>query len=98
MNMQAILKQVQKMQSDMMKEKQKLDEEIFEIQKSFVDVSAYGNKKIKSIKINIETISKEDIELLEDLIVVSINELSDKIDNETEKRLGKYTKGMPGMF
>ncbi len=98
MNMQAIIKQAQKMQSDMMKEKQKLDEELFEIQKSFVDVSAYGNKKIKKIKINLENISKEDIELLEDLIVVSINELSDKIDNETEKRLGKYTKGMPGMF
>lgn len=98
MNMQAIIKQAQKMQSDMMKEKQKLDEELFEIQKSFVDVSVYGNKKIKKIKINLENISKEDIELLEDLIVVSINELSDKIDNETEKRLGKYTKGMPGMF
>ena len=38
------------------------------------------------------------IEILEDIIQVAMNEALDKVDKETEKRLGKYTQGMPGLF
>ena len=36
--------------------------------------------------------------MVEDLILVTINELMDKIDDETERKMGKYTQGMPGLF
>ena len=57
-----------------------------------------GNKKIESIKINLDSIESDDIEVLEDLVLVAINETMEKIDKETEEKMGKYTKGMPGLF
>ena len=57
-----------------------------------------GNKTIEEVKINLEQCEKEDIEMLEDLILVSVNELIKQIDKETEEKMGKYTQGMPGLF
>ncbi len=98
MNIQAMMKQAQKLQKDMMNAKKEIDETVFENTKSFVAVKAKGNKKIESIKIDIEKIEKDELEMVEDLILVTINELMDKIDDETEKKMGKYTQGMPGLF
>ncbi len=98
MNIQAMMKQAQKLQKDMMNAKKEIDETEFECTKSFLTVKAMGNKKIKSIKIDMENISKDEMEMVEDLILVTVNELMDKIDKETEKKMGKYTQGMPGLF
>lgn len=98
MNIQAMMKQAQKLQKDMMNAKREIDETVFENTKSFVTVKAKGNKKIESIKIDIEKIEKDELEMVEDLILVTINELMDKIDDETERKMGKYTQGMPGLF
>jgi len=98
MNIQAMMKQAQKMQKDMMDAKKQIDETTFEVTKSFVTVSAKGTKKIESIKIDMESLDKDEIEMLEDLILVTINELMDKIDVEVENKMGKYTQGMPGLF
>ena len=98
MNIQAMMKQAQKLQNDMMNAKKEIDETVFENTKSFVTVKAKGNKKIESIKIDIEKIEKDELEMVEDLILVTINELIDKIDDETERKMGKYTQGMPGLF
>lgn len=98
MNLQAMMKQAQKMQKDMMDTKKQIDETSFEVTKSFVTVVAKGNKKIESIKIDMESLDKDEIEMVQDLIQVAINELMDKIDSEVEKKMGKYTQGMPGLF
>ena len=57
-----------------------------------------GKKEVLEIKIDQETLDKEDIEMLQDILQVAINEANKKVDADTEKRLGKYTKGMPGLF
>lgn len=98
MNIQAMMKQAQQLQKDMLKAKKQIDETVFESTKSFVTVTATGDKKIKSVKLDIETIEKDEIEMVEDLILVTINELMDKIDKETETKMGKYTQGIPGLF
>ena len=36
--------------------------------------------------------------MMQDIIVVLTNSIFKKIDAETEKKLGKYTQGMPGLF
>lgn len=43
-------------------------------------------------------LSSDDIEMLQDMIVVAINDAMNKIDKETENKMGKYTQGMPGLF
>lgn len=98
MNLQAMMKQAQKLQKDMMDAKKEIDNKTFEIEKSFLTIKAKGNRKIESIKLNVDSLDKEEIEITEDLILVAINELMDQIEKETETKMGKYTQGMPGLF
>ena len=57
-----------------------------------------GDKTIKEIKIDNESLDKEEIEMLQDMLVVAINQAMKQIDDDTNKKLGKYTQGMPGLF
>lgn len=98
MNIQAMMKQAQQMQKDMMTAKAEIDNTIFEKKTSFLKIEMNGKKEIITVKIDVEKIESDEIEILEDLIQVTINELNKKIDNETESKLGKFTKGMPGLF
>ena len=98
MNIQAMMKQAQKLQKDMLDEKAKIDEKKFEGKSSFVSVKVKGTKEIVEIKINKESIDSDEIEMLEDMLLVAINDAMKQIDKETEDKMGKYTQGMPGLF
>ena len=98
MNLQSIMQQAKKMQNDMLKEKEKIDNKIYTGTASFVTAEVMGNKKIKTIKYDLENIDSEDKEILEDLVVVAINNAMEQIDKDIEAKLGKYTQGMPGIF
>ena len=56
-----------------------------------------GNKEVLSVKIEAENIDKEDIEMLEDMIVLAVNENIKQIDKEMENKLGKFG-GMAGLL
>ena len=98
MNIQAMMKQAQKLQKDMMLEKEEIDSKEFVETTSVVTIKALGNKEIKEVKLNVENIELDEVEMLEDMILVTVNNLFKKIDKETEDKMGKYTKGMPGLF
>lgn len=98
MNIQSMMKQAQKIQSEMLKEKEKIDQKDFIGKSSFVEAILKGNKTISNIKIDQEKLEKEDIEMLQDMLVVAINDAMKQIDIEVDEKLGKYTKGMPGLF
>ena len=95
MNMQAMLRQAQKLQSEMMKEKKAIDETLFEGVSALVTVKAYGNRKIESVEIKDEAM--EDKEMLQDMLLIAFNDLIEKIDKKTEEKMGKYTNGMSGL-
>lgn len=98
MNIQAMMKQAQKLQKEMMNAKEEIDKTEYTGTSSFVKVVVMGNKTIKKIKIENDSLDKEEIEMLQDMIVVAINQAMKQIDDETNKKLGKYTQGMPGLF
>lgn len=98
MNIQAMMKQAQKMQKDMMSAKEEIDSKTFIGTNSFVTVNVKGSKVIESVKIDKDTLEKDEIEMLEDMITVAINNAMKEIDKETESKMGKYTQGMPGLF
>ena len=98
MNLQAMMKQAQKLQKDMMNAKEEIDNTDYEISKSFVTIKAKWNKTITSIDINMDSLEKEDVEVLQDLVQVAINELFNNIDKDIEKKMGKFSNGMPGLF
>ncbi len=98
MNLQAMMKQAQKMQKDMLSAKEEIDNTIFEGKSSFVTIQMKGNKEVQSVKIDAQSIEQDEIEMLEDMILVAVNEANKEIDKVTEEKMGKYTKGMPGLF
>lgn len=97
MNMQAMLKQAQALQKDMMKAKEEIDNTEFTGESSFVKVVVKGTKEVSSIKIDAESLDSDDIEALQDMLVVAINSANKKIDAETEKKMSKYGN-IPGLF
>lgn len=98
MNIQAMMKQAQQLQKDMTKAKNEIDETIYTGKSSFVTVTMKGTKEVVSVKIDNDDLTKDDIEMLEDMIVVAINDATKQIDADVDSKLGKYTKGMPGLF
>lgn len=98
MNIQAMMKQAQKIQKEMMEAKEAINNTTYEGSSSFVSVKVKGTKEIVEINIDQESLDKEDIEMLQDMLMVAINEANKKIDKDVEARLGKYTQGMPGLF
>ena len=93
-----MMKQAQKMQKDMLNTKEEINKMIFTGESSFVKVEVNGNKELLSVKIDSDSIDKDDIELLQDMLVVAVNDALKKVDNETDKKMSKYTQGMPGLF
>ena len=98
MNIQAIMKQAQSLQKEMMKEKEAIDQTEFEGENGFVTVKINGKKELLSVKINEEKLEKEDIELLEDMILIATNNAMKKVDDLTEEKMGKFANSMPGLF
>lgn len=95
MNIQAMMKKLQK---DMIKTKEEINAMTFEGKSSFVTVEVDGDKNVKKVLIDQEHLEKEDIELLQDMLVVAINEAMKQVDKITEEKMGKFTQGMPGLF
>ena len=98
MNIQAMMKQAQKLQKDMMKAKNEIDEMTFTGKSSFVTVEVNGKKEILKVTIDSDHLDKEDIEMVEDMIMVATNDAMKQVDKVTQDKLGKYTQGMPGLF
>ena len=64
-----------------------------------VTVEMDGQKQVKSLKIDPEVVSKDDVEMLQDLILAAVNEAGRKVDAEVQSRIGGLTGGMkiPGL-
>ena len=96
MNMQAMLRQAQQMQKQMMAEQEKINNTTFSAENGLVKVTMKGTKRIEKVEIQKEDdFSADDLEMLEDMIMVAVNDALGQIDKETKEKLGKYTRGLP---
>ena len=101
MNMQSLMKQAQKMQKKMEEAQEALAEKTVETTSGggAVKIVITGKKVIKSIKIDPEVIDPDDIEMLEDLILSSVNEAIRQADEMANSEMSKITGGVGnGMF
>lgn len=98
MNIQAMMKQAQKLQKEMTDAKEKIDNQEFTGKSSIVEVKMNGKKEVLNVSINTEQLELDDIEMLQDMIMIAINDANKQIDQELEKTMGQYTQGMPGLF
>ena len=101
-NMQGMMKKVQKMQQDMLKMQEELKNRTVEATAGggAVTVVVTGRKTVEKVTIAPSAVDPEDVEMLEDLVTTAIKEAMRKVDEMTEKEMGKVTGGMklPGMF
>ena len=90
-----MMKQAQKLQQDMLQTKSEIDAKIFPGKYSFVEVEVNGKKEVLKVTIDKEVkLDKEDLEMLQDILVLAVNDALKKVDQETESRMGKYGSGL----
>ena len=65
-----------------------------------VTVVVNGGKQLQSIRIDPEVVSKDDVEMLQDLILAAINDAQRKVDETLQQQMSGLMGGMkiPGMF
>jgi nucleoid-associated protein EbfC len=93
MDIRAMMKQAQKMQEQLQKDMEELRVEATS-GGGMVTVVTNGAKQLISLKIDPEVVSKDDVEMLQDLILAAINDAHRKADDQLKKKVGGM---MPGM-
>lgn len=101
-NMNNMIKQAQKMQQDMLRAQQELEEKEIEATAGggAVSVKISGKKELLELTISPEVVDPDDIEMLQDLIIAAVNEGMRKADEMSAQQMSKLTGGMniPGLF
>ncbi|MDD4239415.1 MAG: YbaB/EbfC family nucleoid-associated protein [Desulfotomaculaceae bacterium] len=100
-NMNKMMKQVQKMQQDMMKLQEELANRTVESTAGggVVRVVANGKNEISAIEIKPEAVDPEDVEMLQDLVLAAVNDALKKAQDMASQEMGRLTGGLkiPGL-
>ncbi|MCS6869926.1 MAG: YbaB/EbfC family nucleoid-associated protein [Anaerolineae bacterium] len=102
-NPNAMLKQLQKMQEDMIKAQEALAEELLEVQSAggAITIVISGHQRVKSITIKPELLDTSDPEWLndlQDLLVVAVNQAIEQSQQRAAERMEAVSGGMSGML
>lgn len=104
MNQQVLMKKIKKMQEEMLQAQQEIENTVFYASSGgVVDVEVYGTKEIKAVNIqeDFEIESKEDVEMLSEMIVAACNQAYKEIEKTTKEKMDKYNSmlgGFGGLF
>ena len=99
MNMQAMLRQAQNLQKEMLKSQEEINNMTFTGENGLVKITMKGTRKVEKVEITKDNeFSADDLEMLEDMILVATNDALSQVEKVTENKMGKYTKGLPGLF
>ncbi|MGF3072903.1 YbaB/EbfC family nucleoid-associated protein [Facklamia sp. P13069] len=95
-NMNNMMKQVQKMQKEMEKTQKELEAKEFMVEdaQQLVKVVMTGKKEIKELTIKPELVDPEDIEMLQDVVLATINQAIQEVEQTTQDQMGQFTKGL----
>jgi DNA-binding YbaB/EbfC family protein len=101
-NMNKMMKQVQKMQADMVKMQDELGEKTVEatVGGGVVKIVMSGKQEVKEIILEPEILNPEECEMVQDLLIAAFNEALRKSQELATEQMGKVTGGLkiPGLF
>ena len=101
-NMNAMLRQAQKMQEDMAALQEDLDSREYDISAGggMVKLKINGKKEVLSIDISPDIVDPDDVETLADIITAAVNEGIKRVEDTNSAEMAKITGGlgMPGLF
>ena len=102
MNMNNMMKQVQKMQKQMEEQQKALEESEYTATAGggAVEVTVTGKKVLTKVKLDPDAVDPDDVEMLEDLIMVAVNDVIKKADDLMTDGMSEITGGfnIPGLF
>ena len=93
MNIQAMMQQAKQMQERLQKQMAEMRTEAT-AGGGMVTVVVNGTKQLQSITIDPEVVSKDDVEMLQDMIVAAVNDAHRKVDEELGKQMGGLMGGL----
>ena len=97
-----MMRQVQKLQEEMLKTHEALSEETITVTAGggAITVVMTGHQRVQSISIAPEVVDADDVEMLEDLVTAAVNEALDRSQELAAERLGALTGGLhiPGLM
>ncbi len=100
--MKDLMKQAQKMQEELAKAQEELANQIVEASAGggMVTIEINGKYDVKKLKIDPEVVDKDDIEMLEDLIIAAFKEAVEKVNQTSQNEMSKLTGGLniPGLM
>ena len=100
-NMNNMIKQAQKMQQNMLKMQEEIEQSEFEATAGggAVCVKMSGKKELSEVKIKPEAVDPDDVEMLEDLILTAVNDVIKQVDNASASKMSSITGGLniPGL-
>lgn len=98
MNIQKMMQQAQQMQEKMQKQMAAMKVEAT-AGGGVVAVSMNGSKQLLSITIDPEAVSKDDVEMLQDMIVAAVNDAQRKVDEALQQQMSGMMGGLkiPGL-
>lgn len=101
-NMNQMVRKAQKMQEDITRVQEDLEQREFtkQVGGGALELVMTGDKKLKSVTLKPEVVDKDDIEMLQDLIISGVNEIIQEIDDIGAAEMEKVTGGvsLPGLF
>lgn len=95
-NMQQMLKQVQKMQQDMLQAQEQLKHEVVESSAGggMVTVKVTGDLEVKDVRIDPDAVDPEDVEVLQDMVLAATNEALRAAQELAASKMGGLTGGL----
>ena len=100
-NMQQLMRQAQKMQEQMQKAQDELDEKVYEASAGggMVTCKVSGKRELLELNIKPEAVDPDDVEMLQDMVMAAVNEALREGEKTREETMGKLAPaGMGGMF
>ena len=91
-----MIKQAQKMQQDMLRMQQELQEKEYQAASGggVVSATVTGKRELQSLKIDPDAVDPDDVEMLEDMIVAAVNEALRAAENDAAGTMQKLTGGL----
>ena len=97
MNIQNLMAQAQRVQKDLERANNEIENTVFEGVSGAVKVTISCKHEVKSVVITDDSVLS-DKEMLEDMILIAVNDGLKKISKMKEEKMGKYTGGLGGLF
>ena len=91
-----MMKQAQKMQQDLLKMQEEMEEKEYPAAAGggMVTATVNGKHEVKALSINPEAVDPEDVEMLQDMVIAAVNEAMRTADSEAAQTMSKLTGGL----